>query len=244
MARLIAKRSDAIFSVSAYNGEMLNDLVRKKVPADILPMGIHTQFFRQDLDIPSVRNELGLTTGKVILYIGKLSEKKGVVYLLRAFKTILEDEPTATLVIVGTGDLEDSLKTEAKTLAISGSVVFAGWQGKSSVKKYLAISDIVAVPSIIDSKGETEGLPVVLLEALASGKPVVATRVAGAIDVIVDGENGYLAKPKNAADLAQKIKQVLEMDTNTLSQNAADSVQKFDWQNIGKAYRDKILSLF
>ena len=68
--------------------------------------------------------------------------------------------------------------------------------------------------------------------------------MAGATDVIVDGENGYLAKPKNAADLAQKITQLLEMDTQSLSQNAANSVQKFDWQNIAQTYRDKIQSLF
>ena len=102
----------------------------------------------------------------------------------------------------------------------------------------------MALPSIIDSRGETEGLPVVLLEALASGKPVVATRVGGAPDIIVDGENGYLAKPKYVADLAQKISQLLHMSAETLSHNATDSVQKFDWENIGKAYRDNILALF
>ena len=101
----------------------------------------------------------------------------------------------------------------------------------------------MAVPSIIDSRGETEGLPVVLLEALASGKPLVATRVGGATDIIIDGQNGYLAIPENAQDLALKIGQLLEMDTEILTQNAKASVQKFDWVNIGKAYRDKILHL-
>ena len=243
MARLITKQSDAIFSVSSYNKEILEDLIRKRVRADILPMGIHTHFYQEKLDMQSARNELGLSNGKVILYLGKLSEKKGVSFLLRAFNVVLEDWPTATLVVVGKGDLEDSLKVEAKILGISGKIIFAGWQGKSNVKKYLAASDVVAVPSIIDSRGETEGLPVVLLEALASGKPVVATRVGGATDIIIDGQNGYLAMPENAQDLALKIGQLLEMDTETLTQNAEASVQKFDWVNIGKAYRDKILGL-
>ncbi|MGV7221085.1 MAG: glycosyltransferase [Nitrospinales bacterium] len=243
LARLIIKQSDAIFSVSSYNKEMLRSLVKRSVQADILPMGIHTDFYQNDVDASTIRNELGLPNDKVILYIGKLSEKKGVSFLLRAFHTLLEEWPNATLVIVGTGDLEDPLKIEAKSLGISGKTIFAGWQGKVNVKKYLAASDIVAIPSIIDSRGETEGLPVVLLEALASGKPVVATRVGGATDIIINGENGFLAKPANVQDLALKIGHTLEMDTEILSSNAMASVQKFDWINIGKSYRDKILSL-
>ena len=113
IARLITKQSDSIFSVSSYNKEMLEDLIKKRVRADILPMGIHTHFYQKKLDMQSTRNELGLSNGKVILYIGKLSEKKGVSFLLRAFNVVLEDLPTATLVIVGKGDLEDSLKVEA-----------------------------------------------------------------------------------------------------------------------------------
>jgi len=243
LARLITKRSDAIFCVSSYNKEMLEDLVKRSVQVDILPMGIHTDFYHNDFDLPDTRNQLGLPNGKVILYIGKLSEKKGVTFLLRAFKTVLEEWPNSTLVIVGTGDLEDSLKIEAKSLGISGNIIFSGWQGKTNVKKYLAASDMVIIPSIIDSKGETEGLPVVLLEALASGKPVVATRVGGATDIIIEGENGFLVKPEKVQDLVLKIGEVLDLDTEVLSKNAISSAQKFDWVNIGKTYRDKVLSL-
>jgi glycosyltransferase involved in cell wall biosynthesis len=243
LARLINKHSDAIFSVSSYNKEMLEELIKRRVQADILPMGIHSNYYSQDSKTSNIRKELGLPDGKVILYIGKLSEKKGVSFLLRAFHTALEEWPDSTLVIVGTGDLEDSLKVETKTLNISGKVVFAGWQGKANVKKYLAACDVVAIPSIIDSRGETEGLPVVLLEALASGKPVVATRVGGATDIIINEENGFLSNPENASDLAEKIIKILGMNTETLSKNAMASVQKFDWVNIGKTYRDKIQSL-
>ena len=243
LARMITKQSDAIFSVSSYNKDMLQDLVKKRVNADILPMGIYTNYYKKEFNPLIVRKELGLPEGKVILYIGKLSEKKGVSFLLRSFHTVLEDWPDATLVIVGTGDLEDALKIEAKSLGISGKTIFTGWQGKEQVKKFLAASDVVTIPSIIDSHGETEGLPVVLLEALASGKPVVATRVGGSTDIIVNGENGFLAQPGNVQDLASKISQTLEINTEFFSHNATVSAQKYDWVNIGKIYRDKILSL-
>lgn len=244
MARLICERSDAIFCVSTYNRQILEQLTQRKIEADILPMGIYTRFYREESDKDNLRRELRLGSGKVILYVGKLSEKKGVTFLLSAFKSVLDEWPEATLVIVGTGDLEVSLKSEAQQLGIADRIWFAGWQGKASVKKYFAACDAVAVPSIIDSRGETEGLPVVLLEALASGKPVVATRVAGAIDVIVDGENGFLAEPQNPNDLGEKINRLLSMNTQTLSKTAQDSVQKYDWENIGHAYKQKILSLF
>ena len=87
-------------------------------------------------------------------------------------------------------------------------------------------------------------MPVVLLESLACGKPVVATRVAGAPDVIVDGHNGFLAEPENGKDLAEKMVRALDADAAALSKNARDSVQKYDWEMIGKDYRDCILALF
>ena len=73
---------------------------------------------------------------------------------------------------------------------------------------------------------------------------MVATRVAGAPDVIVDGHNGFLAEPKDHSDLAEKMVQALNADAPTLSKNARDSVQKYDWEMIGKDYRDRILGLF
>ena len=244
MAHRIVRRSDLIYSVSSYNQQILEQLVQHKVDCRILPMGIDTYYYENNSDPASLRNELDLPTGKIILYVGKLNEKKGVTYLLKAFHTIAQDQTDCHLVIVGTGLLEVALKRETKRLELETKITFAGQQGKEVVKNYFQMADLVVVPSIIDSTGETEGLPVVLLEALASGKPVVATRVAGAPDVIVDGHNGFLAKPKDGKDLAEKMVRALNADATTLSKNARDSVQKYDWEMIGKDYRDRILGLF
>jgi glycosyltransferase involved in cell wall biosynthesis len=244
MARRMVRRSDLIYSVSSYNQQILEQLVRKKVDCRILPMGIDTYYYENSSDPATLRKELGLPAGKIILYVGKLNEKKGVTYLLKAFHSIAQDQPDCHLVIVGTGLLDGALRREAQRMKLESRITFAGQQGKEAVKDYFQMADLVVVPSIIDSTGETEGLPVVLLEALASGKPVVATRVAGAPDVIVDGHNGFLAEPKNPGDLAEKMRQALNADATTLSKNARDSVQKYDWEMIGKDYRDRILDLF
>lgn len=244
MARRIVNRSDLIYCVSSYNQQILEQLVRKKVDCQILPMGIDTYFYEEQGDPEAIRAESGLSSGKIILYIGKLSEKKGVTYLLQAFHTLSRERDDCHLVIVGTGLLEKTLKRETKRLQLDSQVTFVGQRGKEAVRDYLQASDLVVVPSIIDSTGETEGLPVVLLEALASGKPVVATRVAGAPDVIVDGYNGFLAKPQNPEDLADKMQRALLFDPDFLSDQARDSVQPYDWEMIGKDYRDRIFALF
>jgi len=244
MAQRLVHRSDLIYSVSSYNQQILEQLVGHPVDCQILPMGINTDYYKDHPDPTALRNELGLPSGEIILYVGKLNEKKGVTYLLQAFHAIAQDQPDCHLVIVGTGLLEESLKRETQRLELEARVTFAGQQGKQAVRNYFQAADLVVVPSIIDSTGETEGLPVVLLESLASGKPVVATRVAGAPDVIVDGHNGFLAEPKNPNDLAEKMVTALNADAATLSQNARDSVQKYDWEMIGKDYRDRMLALF
>lgn len=244
MAQRMVRRSDLIYSVSSYNQQILEELVQHKVDCRILPMGIDTYYYENHSDPTALRNQVGLPAGKIILYVGKLNEKKGVTYLLKAFHSMAQSQTDSHLVIVGTGLLVEALKRETKRLGLESRVTFAGQQGKESVKNYFQMADLVVVPSIIDSTGETEGLPVVLLEALACGKPVVATRVAGAPDVIVDGHNGFLAKPKDGKDLAEKMVQALNADAATLSKNARESVQKYDWEMIGKDYRDRILGLF
>jgi glycosyltransferase involved in cell wall biosynthesis len=244
MAERIVQHSDLIYSVSSYNRHMLERLVHHKVDCEVLPMGIDTYYYENSSDPATLRNELNLPTGKIILYVGKLNEKKGVIYLLKAFHSIAQEQSDSHLVIVGTGLLDKALRREAQRLKLESRITFAGQQGKETVKNFFHMADLVVVPSIIDSTGETEGLPVVLLEALACGKPVVATRVAGATDVIFDGHNGFLAKPEDGKDLADKMVKALNTDAATLSQNARESVQQYDWEMIGKNYRDRILALF
>jgi glycosyltransferase involved in cell wall biosynthesis len=105
------------------------------------------------------------------------------------------------------------------------------------------MSDIVVIPSIIDSYGETEGMPAVLLESLAMGLLVVASKVSGIPDVVEDGVNGWLIAPNDIDALVKKITEVLTMDNSSLkkiAENARITAKRFDWVNIGKIYRECI----
>jgi glycosyltransferase involved in cell wall biosynthesis len=105
--------------------------------------------------------------------------------------------------IVGDGDLHQDL--EARSRAARSSVTLAGRFARTEIRDALHAADIAAVPSVIDSKGNVDGLPNALLEAMAAGRAIVASRVAGIPDVVTHGVEGLLAAPGDAAALRETI---------------------------------------
>jgi glycosyltransferase involved in cell wall biosynthesis len=143
---------------------------------------------------------------KVILSVGLLVEKKGLNYLLDAFAIAAKKHPEATLIIAGDGPKKAELIKKAKRLRIK--VRFIGTVDADKTPALYNSADIVVLPSIIDRKGETETLGVVLLEALACKKPVIASDVGGIPD-IVDSSCGILVPQKNPKALANAIDRLL-----------------------------------
>jgi colanic acid/amylovoran biosynthesis glycosyltransferase len=145
------------------------------------------------------------------LCVASLQEYKGHAVLLRA----LAADPRLGRVrveLVGEGKLRASLEHLAAELGIAHRVKFAGGLREAAVRDRLAAADLFVLPSIIASDGQMEGLPVVLIEAMASGVPVVATRLSGIPELVVDGETGLLAEPSEPADLARALARALDDD--------------------------------
>jgi glycosyltransferase involved in cell wall biosynthesis len=133
----------------------------------------------------SVREELGIPADvPVVAVLGRLVRDKAHDDALRAFATILSRQPAARLLIAGGGKLEGEIRSLAAELAPAGSVIFAGH--RNDVPAVLDASDVVLVTS------HREGMPHVVLEAMAAGKPIVATRVAGIPEMIEHGREGLL----------------------------------------------------
>lgn len=148
--------------------------------------------------IQKERNRLGIKReSNVIGTVARLREEKGVKYLIQSAVKILDAFPDAVFLIVGDGPLRKELVNLAKKLGLEYKVVFAGFC--EDIPSILSIIDIVAVPSI------SEGLGIAVLEAMAMGKPIVATSVGGIIEILKDGETGLLIPPKNPSILADKI---------------------------------------
>lgn len=130
----------------------------------------------------------------------------------------------------------ENLQKLAEELGITAYLSFKGFVPNNSIAKHYASACCVVVPSLILPSGETEGMPVVILESLLSSTPVVASDVGGIRDIIVDGFNGFLVEPGNANKLATAIGKVLADKENILRKNAFESCHKYYWSNISDIY--------
>ena len=169
-----------------------------------------------------------------LLYAGRLIERKGVKYLLHAFAQVLAKQP-ARLRIVGDGILRPELETLCQSLGIANSVDFLGFVPNESLADEYATCDLFVLPSIVDRKGDTEGLGIVMIEAMAHAKPVVASAVGGVIDVIQSDTTGLLVPEKEPEALAAAILDLLEHPDRAtqLGRNGLEDVQiRFGWSRI------------
>ena len=144
------------------------------------------------------RLSLGFAPGDFVVgYLGRLSQEKGVNYLVDAVSEIQDSRSRVKLLIIGNGPERKALEQKVKTLGLDGRVVFAGFQ--EDTENWLSALDIFVLPSL------TEGTPMALLEAMAVGVPVIATAVGGVPKVISDRVNGMLVSKGQPLELSEKI---------------------------------------
>ena len=152
-----------------------------------------------------MRERLRLPQGRIAVFVGRLSEEKGLFTLLSAWKITLERHPEATLLIIGEGaharSIEEDLRSEVQNLGIGGNVIFTG--RVDNVMDYLLASDLFVLPSI------SEGMSNALLEAMAAGLAVLATDIDANRELVVDGLNGFLVEREKHEELAEKLIELL-----------------------------------
>lgn len=185
--------ADAIVAVS---GDLRGTLERHEAPRPIrvIHNGIDVARFAA-VDGAALRGELGVSPGDFLFGTTVvLSEQKGLGYLLEAALRVRAADPTVRFVIAGDGPSRRALEQRAASLGLGDTVRFLGY--RSDVPRVLSTVDAYVLPSL------WEGLPLALLEAMACGKPIVATRVGGNPEVVSDGENGFLVPPRDPEALA------------------------------------------
>jgi glycosyltransferase involved in cell wall biosynthesis len=153
----------------------------------------------------SRRRSLGFGEEHVVVAgVGRLIPVKGFAYLVEAHAEALARVPHLRLLLVGDGDARSELEERARALGVADTVVFAGAADRTAIPVYLAAADVVAVPSIRYG-GYVDGLPNVALEAMAAGRPLVASSVGGLPELVREGETGLLVPEKDSHALARSL---------------------------------------
>jgi glycosyltransferase involved in cell wall biosynthesis len=157
------------------------------------------------------RAALGVPPGAPLVFaVGRLVRKKGFEYLVDAIAGLAAGRPDLACVIAGDGDLGAELRARARERGVADRVHFPGLLPHDRTAAAMAAADIVAVPSVRDDAGNVDGLPNVVLEALATATPVVATPAGGIAAVVEDGVTGRLVPERDAGALASAIGDLLE----------------------------------
>jgi glycosyltransferase involved in cell wall biosynthesis len=202
---LEVKVADAEFVVpiSRYNARFLADYGGgRETPLDVVHCGIHPEAY------PFAPRDAPADGPVTAACVASLQEYKGHRYLIEALA-----EPgleRLTLACVGEGPERDELAALASELGVGERVELAGGRDEAGVRGVLARSQLFVLPSVVAADGQMEGLPVAIMEALAGGLTVVASRLSGIPEIVIDGRTGILAEPGDVPSLAEALRRALE----------------------------------
>jgi colanic acid/amylovoran biosynthesis glycosyltransferase len=200
-AKLFA-RGDVFLALSR---EMKGKLTQLGCPAErilVHPLGVNPALF-------PAKTERQPSGAIRILTIGRMVPKKGMDYALKAVAALAGEHSNIEYVIIGDGPLRAHLEGLTRSLGITNIVRFAGWEPRPEVFKALSRADILLAPSVTAESGDQEGTPVVIMEALACGVPVVSTLHAGIPEVVDDGVSGFLVPERQPQALALALEKLV-----------------------------------
>ena len=224
-------QAQAVFANSSFTASKIKAL--RNVDVEWSPYGTTLPCLPReggDLPLPHPKN------GKFkILFVGRHIERKGICYLIEAAKYLPRDQ--FEIRIVGVGDLTEELKKLASESATpnSAEIIFTGKLSPEALANEYRTANVFTLPAIVDSKGDTEGLGVVLIEAMELGLPIVASNVGGIPDVVVNGVSGILVPEKDPQALASAYKRLAaepELVKQLLAGSRKRIAECFTWDGI------------
>jgi glycosyltransferase involved in cell wall biosynthesis len=208
--------------------------------SETIPYGVDADRFRPNAEARArIRAQVGIREGDPLLFAaGRFVRKKGFEYLIDAAARLAPKWPALRLVIGGAGDLERELHERAARQQVAGQVIFPGVLSQDAVADYLAAADLAVVPSVRDDAGNVDGLPNVVMEALASGTALVAT-TAGGIAAVAHGDvNAALVAERDVGGLADTIDRLLSAPAARARLGARareDVLREHNWARVAEA---------
>jgi colanic acid/amylovoran biosynthesis glycosyltransferase len=226
------KADDARFvvTVSEFNRRFIRAHVPDSVPVHVVHCGVDPREYEFHARPVPAHDQV------TAVCVASLQEYKGHRVLLRALASRAELE-RVFLELIGDGVLRDPLERETQRLGLAHRVRFAGSLVDADVRERLQAADVFVLPSVVASDGQMEGLPVALMEAMAAGLPVVASRLSGIPELVIDGETGLLSEPGDPDSLAGALARTLadpEASRRRAKRARAKIVQEFDVLTSGR----------
>jgi len=213
------------------NSRGLKELALKTDPLQeigIIYNGIDTEKFQLDLQKKEA--------GKINLTVGasRITARKGIIFLIDAMKILSEKYPEVFLDVMGEGDAKENLENYVEKSGLTDRVKFVGRIPSDETFRYYQKADIFVLPSL------NEGMSNAMLEALASGLPIVSTDTGGAQELVRDGINGFIVKMKDSRDLAEKVERLVSDGElrKRMGEESRDLAEKMSWKNVSQQYFD------
>lgn len=231
-SKYIIQNADAVLALTEDMKKKMQNISKRDV--SVIPNGIDYERFYDVVRSEKVRKV------KTILFVGRLHQVKGVRYLIEAMAIVHSKYPDIKLIIIGDGVERQNLGALSEKLALGDCIRFIGRVEQESIPLIMKQADIFVLPSI------SEGFGIVILEAMASGLPIIATRVGGIPDVVEDGVNGYLVDARNTDEIAKNIIKLIQNDVVRIEM-AIQNMEKakmYSWDEVSgtveSVYRDII----
>jgi glycosyltransferase involved in cell wall biosynthesis len=234
--RLSALKREASLFVCA------SDFIRDRLVARGFPAS-KLRVIRLGVDVQSPAETVLPARPPYILFVGRLVEKKGCKYLIEAARLLAATGSPIKIVVIGDGPRASELRTQAHDLP---SVVFTGWLSSDQVRDHMQRATALCVPSITAQDGDADGLPTVILEAMAIGVPVIGTQQAGIAEAIDHGITGLLVQPASTTALADAIRWVVDNPERRNAMGAAAHgvvCASFDARTQSRRLEDTLLEI-
>jgi glycosyltransferase involved in cell wall biosynthesis len=218
-AKGILKNASTVIALTEHMKDAMQAIYSRDII--VVPNGIN-------LNEVAEKETEGGNPSKRVLFVGRLHPVKGTQYLLGAMSIVHRELREAKLILVGDGEEREHLETLTDNLGIRECVEFAGRVPHERVKDYMNRAEVFVLPSL------SEGFPVTILEAMACGLPVVATRVGGVPDIIKNGTNGYLVDTMNQEQIAEALLNLLQDKQlrKDISENNREGVRRYRWDAV------------
>ena len=211
----------AVSNYSAKKAAYLYDVDEAKIR--VVPNGVDPNRFKPAIGSVALKRKLRLGNKRIVLFVGRLIPRKGLAFLVEAARTVVKEDGETVFIIVGNGPVRNKLSADLEKLNLSRNFIFLGDVAETVLPALYNCADVFAFPSIQEGQG------IVLLEAQASAKPVVAFRVGGVNEAVSDGNSGFLVDRGSTDGLAEAMLKLLS--NPSLSQHMGEKGREFVQHN-------------